>query len=108
MPSIPILGNHNATVTRSPLAETIVGLMIATVMLAVFIGLAALVPAVWTSKAGDRASTVRIDELRQCAMLADNAARLSCFDDIAHRPPPHPAKGANAPAAAFTRRTDRL
>jgi hypothetical protein len=89
-------------VARSPFVETIEALMIATLMLAVLICLAALVPGVWTF-ANDGAASVRIDEVRRCAAVADDAARLSCFDEIARRPLPHPAKGANPPAEVFGR-----
>jgi hypothetical protein len=102
MPAIHIPDTRKPVAARLPFVDAILGLMIATLMLSVFICLAALVPGEWTF-ANDGASSVRIDELRQCATLADNAARLSCFDDLARRPPPHPAKGANAPAAAFAR-----
>jgi hypothetical protein len=100
MPVTHVPDSCKPVAARSPFAEVIAALMLATLMLAAFISLAALVPGVSTI-AGDGASSVRIGELRQCAVLADNAARLSCFDDLADRPPPHPAKGANAPPAAF-------
>jgi hypothetical protein len=33
-----------------------------------------------------------------CSANTDKAERLTCFDNLARRPAPHPFKGANAPA----------
>jgi hypothetical protein len=63
-------------------------------------GLAALVPVVW-SFATNGNSPARIDDPRQCVAIKADDARLACFDAIADRPLPQPAKGANAPAGAF-------
>jgi hypothetical protein len=84
----------------SALLENIVALMVATLVLAAFIGVAALVPAV-SRFVADGAPSVSLDDLRRCAAIAGPQVRLSCYDDIADLPLPHPAKGANAPAAAF-------
>jgi hypothetical protein len=84
---------------RPAIVDTIAAVLIATLALAVFLCLAAISPVVWTF-ASDAASHLR-SELWQCLEIEDSAKRLACYDEIAHRPPPHPAKGANAPAAAF-------
>jgi len=102
MPTIHIPHGCKRLVARSPFVKTIEALMIATLTLAVLICLAALVPVVWTF-ANNGASSVRTDELRPCAAIADDAARLPCFDEIARRPLPHPARGANPPAEVFGR-----
>jgi hypothetical protein len=85
---------------RSALVENVVALMVATLVLAVFIAVAALVPAV-SKFTVDGASSVSLDDVRHCATAVSPQARLSCYDEIADRPLPHPAKGANAPAATF-------
>jgi hypothetical protein len=84
---------------RPAIVDTIAAVIIATLALAVFLCLAAISPVVWTF-ASDTASHLR-SELWQCLEIEDSGKRLACYDEIAHRPPPHPAKGANAPAAAF-------
>jgi hypothetical protein len=33
-----------------------------------------------------------------CSAIMEIADRLTCYDNLAGRPAPHPAKGANAPA----------
>jgi hypothetical protein len=86
---------------RPAIVDTITALIIATLALAVFLCLAAISPVVWTF-ASDTASHLR-SELSQCLSVEHGGARLACYDEIAHRPLPHPAKGANAPAAAFGR-----
>ena len=86
---------------RPAIVDTIAAVLIATLALAVFLCLAAISPVVWTF-ASDTASHLRT-ELSQCLSVEDGRTRLACYDQIAHRPPPHPAKGANAPAAAFRR-----
>jgi len=84
---------------RAPLVETVTALVIATLLLALFLGLSAIVPGEWTF-GSTPASHLRA-ELQGCLADQDSAARLACYDEIAHRPPPHPARGANAPPAAF-------
>jgi hypothetical protein len=86
---------------RPAIVDTIAAVVIATLALAVFLCLAAISPVVWTF-ASDTASHLR-SELSQCLSVDDASRRLACYDEIAHRPPPQPAKGANAPAAAFGR-----
>ena len=92
-------GGRNAAPQRPAIVDPIVAAIIATLALAVFLCLAAISPVVWTF-ASDTASHVR-SELAECLSVEDGGARLVCYDEIAHRPPPHPAKGANAPPAAF-------
>jgi hypothetical protein len=86
---------------RPPIVDTIATVIIATLAVAVLLCLAAISPVIWTF-ASDTASHLR-SELWQCLSVEDNTARLACYDEIAHRPPPHPAKGANAPRAVFER-----
>jgi hypothetical protein len=85
---------------RPMLVDSFVTLMIAALLAAVVMGLAALAPVAWTLATDGNAAT-RVDDVRQCVALKDNAARLACFDGVADRPLPQPAKGANAPAGAF-------
>jgi len=96
----PWSGGGRLLARRSAFVENVVAVMIATLVLAVFIGVAALAPDVGRS-AGDGTSSVALEELRHCTTLTGPQARLSCYDEVADRPLPHPAKGANAPAAAF-------
>ncbi len=84
---------------RPAIIDTTAAVIIATLALAVFLCLAAISPVIWTF-ASDTASHLRSD-LWQCLSVEDGASRLACYDEIARRPPPHPAKGANAPPAAF-------
>ena len=92
-------GARKPSPRRPAIVDTIAAVLIATLALAVFLCLAAISPVVWTF-ASDTASHLRT-ELSQCLSVEDGRTRLACYDQIAHRPPPHPAKGANAPAAAF-------
>jgi hypothetical protein len=92
-------GGRKPSPHRPAIVDTIAAVIIATLALAVFLCLAAISPVVWTF-ASDTASHLR-SELGQCLSTDDGGARLACYDEIAHRPPPHPAKGANAPPAAF-------
>jgi hypothetical protein len=85
---------------RPSLVDTAIAVVAATIALAAFIGVASLVPSAWRFPGDDAASVVGA-KLRQCETIPDGAARLVCYDDIAERSLPHPAKGANAPAAAF-------
>ena len=94
-------GERKPSPRRPAIVDTIAAVVIATLALAVFLCLAAISPVVWTF-ASDTASHLR-SELSQCLSVEDGGTRLACYDEIAHRPPPHPAKGANAPAAAFGR-----
>jgi hypothetical protein len=94
-------GARKPSPRRPAIVDTIAAVLIATLALAVFLCLAAISPVVWTF-ASDTASHLRT-ELSQCLSVEDGRTRLACYDEIAHRPPPHPAKGANAPAAAFRR-----
>ena len=94
-------GARKPSPRRPAIVDTIAAVLIATLALAVFLCLAAISPVVWTF-ASDTASHLRT-ELSQCLSVEDGRTRLACYDQIAHRPPPHPAKGANAPAAAFGR-----
>jgi hypothetical protein len=82
-----------------PAIDILAAVVIATLALAVFLCVAALSPIAWTF-ASDAASQLRGD-LSQCLSVQDGGKRLACYDQIARRPPPQPAKGANAPAAAF-------
>jgi hypothetical protein len=86
---------------RPMLVDSFVTLMIAALLAAGVMGLVALAPVVWTL-ATESNPAARVDDVRQCATIKDNAARLACFDGVADRPPPQPAKGANAPAGAFS------
>lgn len=83
----------------SAVVDTTAAVVIATLALAVFLCLAAISPVLWTV-ASDTASQLGSD-LWQCLSAEEGGSRLACYDDIARRPPPHPAKGANAPPAAF-------
>jgi hypothetical protein len=90
---------------RPAIVDTIAAVVIATLAVVVFVCVAALSPIIWTF-ASDAASHLRA-ELSQCLSVEDGSRRLACYDEIAHRPPPHPAKGANAPAAAFRHITEQ-
>jgi len=94
-------GAREPSPRRPAIVDTIAAVIIAALALAVLLCLAAISPVVWTF-ASDTASHLR-SELSQCLSVEDGSTRLACYDEIAHRPPPHPAKGANAPAAAFGR-----
>lgn len=102
MSAIPV---HDVPVRRKAsgtwraLGGCTMALATATLLLVLYVGLSALVPGQWTF-ASTSVSRLR-GELGGCLAVVDRAARLTCFDEIARRPPPHPAKGANAPAAAF-------
>ena len=60
------------------------------------IALAMLSPIVWTAvralSSQESPSTVA-----QCSTVGDDSWRLACYDKVAGRSPPQPAKGANAP-----------
>jgi hypothetical protein len=86
---------------KPAIVDTIAAVVIATLALAVLLCVAALSPVVWTF-AGDAASQLR-GELSQCSSIEESRSRVTCYDEIAHRPPPHPAKGANALRSAFGR-----
>jgi hypothetical protein len=92
-------GKQKPLPRRPAIVDPIAGVIIATLALAVLLCLAAISPAVWRF-ASDAASQLR-GELSQCLSIDDGGSRLACYDEIARRPPPQPAKGANAPAAAF-------
>jgi hypothetical protein len=89
-------GEGNEPSGYSPLVENIGALIVATLALAVFMLLAAIDPATWTFQS-NTASHLR-SALWNCLTIKDDAARLSCYDDIARQPGPHPARGANIPA----------
>jgi hypothetical protein len=99
--TLGLAGAREPSPHRPAIVDTTAAVLIATLALAVFLCLAAISPVVWTF-ASDTASHLR-SELWQCLSVEDGSTRLACYDEIAHRPPPHPAKGANAPAAAFGR-----
>jgi hypothetical protein len=102
--TLGVSGARKPSPHRPAIVDTIAAVVIATLALAVFLCLAAISPVVWTF-ASDTASHLR-SQLSQCLLVEDGGARLACYDEIAHRPPPHPAKGANAPAAAFRQAHD--
>jgi hypothetical protein len=83
---------------RAALIDSAIAVMIATVALAAFIGVAELVPSVWRFP-DDGVKAAAGVELRRCEALADQAQRLACYDQIAEHSAHHPAKGAKAPAA---------
>src|SRR5262249_34622511 len=83
----------------SALGDHLIVLIVGTVMLAAFLFLAAIDPATWTFQS-NIASHIR-SELSHCLTIQDSAIRLECYDEIASRPPPHPAKGANPLPGAF-------
>jgi hypothetical protein len=85
---------------RPALVDSAVAVMIATLALMTFIGVAALVPSAWRFADGD-ARPVLDDEMRRCEATAVPTARVACYDGIAERNLSRPAEGANAPAAAF-------
>ncbi len=82
----------------SVLGENVVALIVGTLVLAVFLCLAAIDPATWTFQS-NAASHMR-SELWHCLAIQDSFARLGCYDEIAREPAAHPAKGANAPLGA--------
>lgn len=92
--------HHLRSNERPALVDTAVAVAIATVALAAFICVAELVPSAWRFP-DNGADSASIADLRRCEIVADPANRLACYDEIAERPLPQPAKGANAPAAAF-------
>jgi hypothetical protein len=83
----------------SALGEKVVALIVGTLALAALLCLAAIDPVTWTFQSNE-ASHLR-NELWNCLSIRDDAARVGCYDEIAHQPPPHPAKGANALPRAF-------
>jgi hypothetical protein len=97
--TLGVSGARTPSPHRPAIVDTIAAVIIATLALAVFLCLAALSPVVWTF-ASDTASHLR-SKLSHCLEIEDSGRRLACYDEIAHRPLPHPAKGANAPATAF-------
>jgi hypothetical protein len=99
--TLGLAGAREPSPHRPAIVDTVAAVVIVTLALAVFLCLAAISPVVWTF-ASDTASHLR-SELSQCLSVDDSSTRLACYDEIAHRAPPHPAKGANAPAAAFGR-----
>src|SRR6266487_7160915 len=86
----------------SVLGENVVALIVGTLVLAVFLCLAAIDPATWTFQS-NAASQLR-NELWLCLSIEDGGPRLDCYDKLARQPPPHPAKGANPPPGAFGQR----
>jgi hypothetical protein len=84
---------------RLGLIDSTAAVIIAAVALAVFIGLASLVPS--ARLAGNETRSISTADMRRCEIRADPSARLACYDAIAERAALHPAKGANAPAEAF-------
>ena|SRR5436190_12539369 len=81
------------------LGENVVAFIVGTLALAAYMCLAMIDPATWTWRT-DESDHLR-NELWDCLAVRDSAARLGCYDDIAHQPPPHPARGANALPRAF-------
>ena len=90
---------RTASSWTSVLGDNVVALIVGALALAAFMCLAAIDPATWTFES-NAASHLR-SELWRCLSIKDNAARVDCYDEIAHQPPPHPAKGANALPRAF-------
>ena len=92
-------GTANESSVASELFQITAALLAATLLLSVFLLLAAIDPATWTfqSNTGSHLQS----ELWRCLMTKDDAARLGCYDDLARQPAPHPARGANAPARFF-------
>jgi hypothetical protein len=83
----------------SVLGENVIALIVGTFVLAVYMCLAAIDPATWTFQS-DAALQIR-RELWHCLSVKNQVARLDCYDEIAHQPPPNPARGANALPRAF-------
>jgi hypothetical protein len=83
----------------SLLGENVIALIVATLVLAGYMCLAAIDPATWTFQSNE-ASHMR-SELSHCLTIQDSTMRLRCYDEIARRPPPHPAKGANPLPGTF-------
>jgi hypothetical protein len=94
-------GGREPSSRRSAIVDITAAVVIATLALAVFLSVAAISPVVWTV-ANDTASQLR-SELWRCLSAEGSISRLACYDEIARRPPPHPAKGANAPPGMFGR-----
>jgi hypothetical protein len=97
--TLGLAGGRELSPKRPAIVDTIAAVIIAAVATAVLLCFAAISPVIWTF-ASDTGSHLRSD-VAQCLSLADGTSRLACYDEIARRPLPHPAKGANAPAAAF-------
>jgi hypothetical protein len=76
------------------LGENVIAMIVGTLVLAVFMCLTAIDPTTWTFQS-DTGSHIR-SELWRCLSIKDNVGRLDCYDLLAHQPPPHPARGANA------------
>ncbi|HXN44154.1 MAG TPA: hypothetical protein VN917_07915 [Xanthobacteraceae bacterium] len=83
----------------SALGENVVALIVGTLVLALFMCLAAIDPATWTFRTDADLHLRR--ELWGCLSIKDDIARIHCYDQIAHQPPPQPAKGANPLPRAF-------
>ena len=92
-------GRSKVSRWSSALGENVLALIVGALVLALFMCLAAIDPATWTFQSNE-ASHLR-NELWHCLSLKDNVARLDCYEEVARRPPPHPAKGANALPRAF-------
>jgi hypothetical protein len=83
----------------STLGEDVFALIVGTFVLAVFVCLAAIDPATWTFQR-NVASHIR-SELSHCFSIQDSDARLGCYDHVASRLSPYPAKGANPFSGTF-------
>ena len=86
---------------RSDALELAGALLAAAIVLAVFMLLASIDPATWTLQS-NTGSHLR-SELWKCLAIPGDAARLSCYDELARLPAPHPGGGANIPVQAFSK-----
>lgn len=92
-------GEGRRLLDSSVFVENFIALVAATLVLAVFLCLAAVDPATWTFQSNE-ASHIRA-ELWHCLKIEGKDARLECYDELGRQPPPHPARGANPPLGAF-------
>src|SRR5690349_7265253 len=95
MPAEALGSRSKRALSRWPsiLGENVIALIVGTFVLVLFMFLAAVDPATWTFRTDGELQLRR--ELWNCLTIEDDLARIRCYDEIAHEPPPQPARGAN-------------